>query len=405
MAPRGTVKFGYVFDGCTVVDLAEGKGNWNLGRTWNNQPITVYLNTKLDENSAKTLVAKRWTEKGMNSTDPVVFGEFNTMDLEGNNITPEGNKIASYGGEFETILTADQAANYSYEMMFSENLEKQWDPAALTRQSAAPANVKLSGNTLTWDVANDGTIAWAIFQDGEFVGITEEASYTVADADAQYAVRAANKMGGLGEAATAGAAATTTVTLSEAGYATFFDSTTSYALPTSLTAYAVSAATTDALTYTELAYIPAGTAVMLKSINKRGGRYILTATYDKTAYAGANLLKGSDEATTTFADSDNYLFYKLAFGHSGTSSQDVFGWYWGAEGGTAFQIEGHRAWLAIPKASASTRGYGLENDGTTAINKVAAEGEDAVFYNLNGQRISAPSKGLYIINNKKVVIK
>ena len=405
VAPRGTVKFGYVFDNCTIVDLAQGKGNWNLGRTWNNQPITVYLNTKLDENAQKTIIASRWIEKGMNSTDPVVFGEFNTMDVNGNNITPESNKINSYGGEFETILNAEQAANYSYEMMFSENLEKQWDPAALTRQSAAPANVKLSGNTLSWSVADDGTIAWAIFQDGEFVGIAEEGSYTVADPDAQYAVRAANRMGGLGEAAYSAAAATATVTLSEAGFATYYDSQTSYQLPSGLSAYAVSAATTDALSYTELAYIPAGTAVMLKANNKRGGQYTLTAIYDKAAYAGANLLRGSDVATTTTADSDNYLFYKLAFGHSGSDNQNVFGWYWGADNGAAFQIEGHRAWLAIPKGNASTRGYGLENDGTTAINKVAVEGEDAVYYNLNGQRIAAPAKGLYIKNNKKVFFK
>jgi hypothetical protein len=144
---------------------------------------------------------------------------------------------------------------------------------------------------------------------------------------------------------------------------------------------------------------------MLKAINKRGGQYTLTAAYDKTAYAGANLLKGSDEATTTFADSDNYLFYKLAFGHSGSDNQNVFGWYWGAEGGAAFQIEGYRAWLAIPQGNASTRGYSLEDDGTTAINKVAADSEPDVYYNLKGQRVAAPTKGLYIINNKKVVIK
>ena len=79
---------------------------------------------------------------------------------------------------------------------------------------------------------------------------------------------------------------------------------------------------------------------------------------------------------------------------------------WGAEDGAAFQIEGHRAWLAIPKTDASTRGYGLEGEGTTAINKVAVDNEsNDVFYNLNGQRVAAPSKGLYIKNNKKVVIK
>ena len=83
----------------------------------------------------------------------------------------------------------------------------------------------------------------------------------------------------------------------------------------------------------------------------------------------------------------------------------MFGWYWGAEDGAAFQIEGHRAWLPIIKAKASTRGYSLEDDGTTGINKVAAEGQKDIYYNLKGQRVAAPTKGMYIINNKKVIIK
>ena len=143
---------------------------------------------------------------------------------------------------------------------------------------------------------------------------------------------------------------------------------------------------------------------MLKSDNKQGGTYILKPTGMTGIQLGVNLLMGSDEATTTTADGDN-LFYKLAFGHSGSSHANVFGWYWGAEGGAAFQIEGHRAWLAIPKAKASARGYSLEGD-ATGINKVAADNEDsAVIYDLRGQRVTAPTKGLYIKNNKKVLVK
>jgi hypothetical protein len=143
---------------------------------------------------------------------------------------------------------------------------------------------------------------------------------------------------------------------------------------------------------------------MLKSDDKRGGTYILKPTGMTGIQLGANLLMGSDETTTTTADGDN-LFYKLAFGHSGTSNANVFGWYWGAEGGAAFQIEGHRAWLAIPKDKASARGYNLENDGTTGINRVSADSQKGEYYNLKGQRVAAPTKGLYIINNKKVIIK
>jgi len=75
----------------------------------------------------------------------------------------------------------------------------------------------------------------------------------------------------------------------------------------------------------------------------------------------------------------------------------------------AFQIEGHRAWLAIPEQqAASVRAYiiGGGGEGTTAIRDI--ETEDAIngeFYNLQGQRTYAPGKGIYIHNNKKVIIK
>ena len=402
VAPRGTVKFGYVFDNCKVVDLAEGNGTWNFGRTWNNDPMTVYLNTTLDENAQKTLIASRWIEKGMNSKDPVVFGEYNTMDINGNNITPESNIINSHGGQFQTILTAEQAANYSYKMMFSENLEKAWDPAVLTLQVEAPINLELNGNTLSW-AANDNAIAWVVFKNGVFAGLSTDASYTVDDTSAQYSVRAANEMGGLGELASMPAV----IKISKAGYATFYDSQNSYALPKALKAYVVTEATADALTYVELeSVIPAGTAVMVESVTKAEGEYTLEPIKSDATYTGTNMLKGSDVDTTTYGDAEPSLFYKLAFGHSGTNKSNVFGWYWGANDGAAFQIEGHRAWLAIPQVLASRLGYRLQTEGTTGISMTDAdEKSDGAIYDLQGRHVTAPVKGIYIRNNKKIVIK
>ena len=400
VAPRGTVKFGYVFDGCKVVDLAEGKGDWNLGRTWNNDPITVYLNTTLDENAQKTLVASRWTQKGMNSKDPVVFGEFNTMDTAGNNITPESNVIKSYGGDFQTIFTAEQADDYSYQKMFSANAEKAWDPAALCKQAAAPAYLEISGSTLTWRPSNDGTKTWAVFQNGQLLGITDTPAYELESAIGQFVVYGMNQMGGLGEAAVL-----TNVAISDTGYATFYDSKTNYALPIGLKAYIVSEANIEEITYTEVPYtIPAGTAVMLKTEDGKGGNYELTPTGVSGIHIGPNLLKGSDVATTTYGEIGSNLYYKLAYGHSGTAQANQFGWYWGAEDGAAFEIEAHRAWLAIPQLLASTRGYIVGSD-ATAIDKVSTTQENAEYYNLQGQRVAAPTKGLYIKNNKKVIIK
>ena len=201
VAPRGTVKFGYVFDNCKVIDLAEGNGTWNYGRTWNNQPITVYLNTTLDNNAAATLIKSRWIEKGMNNTDPVLFGEYNTMDATGNNITPASNIIKSYGGDFETIINAEQAANFSYKMMFSENPEKQWDPATLTKQLEAPADAKYANGTVTFSLQNNGMTGCAIFKNGEFAGLSTDGSFkiNIDPAVDELTIRTANSMGGLGK--------------------------------------------------------------------------------------------------------------------------------------------------------------------------------------------------------------
>ena len=200
-APTTQGDFGYVFDNCKVVDLAEGKGDWNFGRTWQNYPIAVYLNTTLDANAEKTLVGSRWTQKGMNNKDPKVFGEYGTMNEAGENITPASNIITSYGGEFQTILTAEEAAAYTYDKMFKEN-ENAWDPASLTVQAAAPKASYANGQ-LSWE-AVDGAIAYAVFKNDVFVGLTDAATTTCEvemGANDVLSVRAANAMGGLGEAA------------------------------------------------------------------------------------------------------------------------------------------------------------------------------------------------------------
>ena len=195
VAPTTNTQFGYVFDGCTVVDLANGRGDWNFGRTWQNEPICVYLNTTLDNNAKNTLVSSRWTQKGMNNKDPKLFGEYGTKDAAGNDITPASNKITSFGGTFETILTADQAAGFAYDKMFTD-----WDPATLAKQLEAPAATLNKDKTVTWTPANDGAIAYALFKNGEFVALTEGSTFEnieIAEGDV-LTIRTANSCGGFG---------------------------------------------------------------------------------------------------------------------------------------------------------------------------------------------------------------
>lgn len=198
VAPRTLTQFGYVFDNCKVVDLSEGKGAWSFGRTWSNQPIAVYLNTRLDENAENTLVDTRWTEEGRTNTDPEVFGEYNTMDINGVDITPETNTI-KVKSSFQTILNASMASAFTYEKMFTDNAEKKWDPAKFTAQIGAPEDARYDNGVITW-TAVDGAAIYALFMNNTFLAMTNETSYNVEvnpDLD-RLSIRSANAMGGFG---------------------------------------------------------------------------------------------------------------------------------------------------------------------------------------------------------------
>lgn len=212
VAPRTLTKFGYVFDHCKVVDLSEGKGDWSFGRSWSNQPIAVYLSTTLDEYAENSLVDKRWTEEGRTNTDPVVFGEYNTMDINGVDITPETNTI-KVKSSFQTILNASMASTFDYDKMFSANTEKKWDPAKFTIQVAAPADARYDNNSVTW-TAVDGAVAYALFMEDTFVTLTDKTSYDIEINPDRYklSIRSANAMGGFGpEAHVAGTTGIQTV--------------------------------------------------------------------------------------------------------------------------------------------------------------------------------------------------
>lgn len=191
-APTTTTNFGYVFDGCKIVDLANGKGDWNFGRTWQNEPICVFLNTTLDANAEATLIGTRWIEKGMNNKDPKVFGEFGTKNENGDDITPASNIISSYTVNIETVLSETKAAAYAYDKMYTD-----WDPRALSDQLVT-AKATVSSGTLSWEPVT-GATAYAVFKNNVFQAIVTQPSFAGADDTSTWSVRAANPMGGFGE--------------------------------------------------------------------------------------------------------------------------------------------------------------------------------------------------------------
>jgi hypothetical protein len=63
----------------------------------------------------------------------------------------------------------------------------------------------------------------------------------------------------------------------------------------------------------------------------------------------------------------------------------------------------------LPASEVSATGARLAfvfgGEATGISGTLKANGEDSVLYNLSGQRVENPTKGLYIVNGKKVIIK
>ena len=154
--------------------------------------------------------------------------------------------------------------------------------------------------------------------------------------------------------------------------------------------------------YTSGTVVPANTGLLLKGAAKTYTYDLSTETPDAPE---VNYLKGSVEAGMT--EGDGCLFYMLSYNAEGKN----LGFYWGAEGGAAFENGAGKAYLALPQAVASqVRGFILDGS-TTGISGVTAEATNApaAVYSLTGVRMGTTTDnlpaGIYIVNGKKVLVK
>ncbi len=184
--------WGYVFNECTVENLAS---YFYFARAWGGTPRCAFLNTTVNQPSE--VEADRYQAQGMN-VPADKFVEFNTLDANGKVVSPSSNIIKFYKdkseNEMETILTADEAAAYSLDKVFTD-----WAPADLTKQESV--KVEAADGKITW--AGDAS-SYAVFKDGVFVTITSDKEYATDGSESLFSVRAANGRGGFGKAATIG---------------------------------------------------------------------------------------------------------------------------------------------------------------------------------------------------------
>lgn len=214
--PSQPKKYGYILNKCTVVSDGTGSndanGAYTLGRPWGKgTPIALYLNCVFKAVPS----AEGWSE--MSGGYPARYAEYNSTTASGTVIDlskrktiydaydkKDGDVYTNRRNESNNpVLTAVEASEYSIAKVMGA--DDDWDPTAYTEQASAPSNVTISGTTLSWDDSNY-VLCWAVIKNGEIVDFTTEPTYTVDDETATWSVRAANEMGGLGEATVATAA-------------------------------------------------------------------------------------------------------------------------------------------------------------------------------------------------------
>ena len=151
---------------------------------------------------------------------------------------------------------------------------------------------------------------------------------------------------------------------------------------------------------TRVKEVPAGEGILL--IGEAGDYKV--PHKNTTAYY-ANLMVGTVKAITLNETDGEYTNYYLSSGASGVGFYKVNG---------SVDLKANRAYLPLLKSTTSgSRGFiGLDfsdgEEGTTGIKQPGITNplqQADVWYNLQGQRVDRPSRGIYIHNGKKVVIK
>ena len=197
-----------------------------------------------------------------------------------------------------------------------------------------------------------------------------------------------------------------TASITSCGWSTF---ASSYPLDLSTisggTAYYASAASGSTVKLTgTTATVPAGEGIMVKGT--AGDTFTIGVAALGTAISG-NLLKG--QTTTDYVDASdkgNNGKYHYVFGYK-TSDPTEYGFYKLTEDTS---VPAGKAYLETttpltqPDAARLTIVFDDEATGIQNLTPALSEGEGVV-YNLRGQRVAQPQKGLYIVNGKKVVIK
>ena len=206
------------------------------------------------------------------------------------------------------------------------------------------------------------------------------------------------------------------VTIGSTGYATLYYGSAPLVIPEEVTAYTLQYEEQngykDVKKGVELpagTKLAAGTAVVLRG---EPGTYNFPFAFEQVEVKDPdNVLKGSD--TATLFDDPAYEYFIL-----GNLDGEIGFYHQAPSGGKYVNNGAHKAFLQIPVGEsilndkgANVKGLRLSLDDLDEptcikdIDMTESLFEKNVYYNLSGQRVSRPVRGIYIINGKKVFFK
>ncbi len=186
--------------------------------------------------------------------------------------------------------------------------------------------------------------------------------------------------------------ATETVSVSEAGFATYA-TTKSVVVPEDENVKVMTVKVNAEGTAIELNEVKAGTTIPAKTgilVKAAAGNHDFVVTSDKGETLANNDLKAATEDVTS-ADDKFFALTKLG---------EKVGFAL-VENGVV--IPAGKAYLEVPAATAA-KFFSLDGE-ATGINSVKTAKADGAYYTLEGVKTTKPVKGLYIHNGKKIIVK
>ena len=145
----------------------------------------------------------------------------------------------------------------------------------------------------------------------------------------------------------------------------------------------------DAVVLQPVDIVPAGTPVIVKTADPGTTIKVPITTAEASDVTG-NLLMAGDGTTA----------------YNGVAGKDIY--YLASDEfhiANAGTLQSGKAYLAITSAKARDLTLIIGDDATAISSLMNNEKVNNEVYNLKGQRVSQPTKGLYIVNGKKTIIK